>query len=178
LFQCSHRNYSRFAILDIFQGYKDTSSVTQNDCVDEFCTNIGTANLSYATAYYPWLESTVIKSKDLGFSFFNNITRLKQLLSLSLTQSYPKPNRQILIKRKKLQSLFDNIAEGGLAELNQLQRNEQQQLHQSLLSLSPFYAAKKINKTPIITCSQKNSFAIYYDGCFVNYSQCFQQALN
>jgi hypothetical protein len=27
---------------------------------------------------------------------------------------------------------------------------------------------KKINKTPTITSSQKNSFAIYYDGCLVN----------
>jgi hypothetical protein len=49
LFQCSHRNYSRFAILDIFQGYKDTSGVTQNDCVDEFRTDIGTANLFWST---------------------------------------------------------------------------------------------------------------------------------
>lgn len=154
LFQCSHGTYKRFAILDIFQGYKDTSGVIQNDCVDEFRTNIGTANLSYAAAYYPWLESTVIKSKDLGFSLYNNITRLKQLLSLELTQSYPKPNRRILIKRKKLQSLIDSIAEGGLANLNQLQRNEQQQLHQSLLSLSSFYAAmiirisEKLNLLP------------------------------
>jgi hypothetical protein len=27
----------------------------------------------------------------------------------------------------------------------------------------------KINKTPMITSSQKNSFAIYYDGCFFTF---------
>jgi hypothetical protein len=28
----------------------------------------------------------------------------------------------------------------------------------------------RLNKTPMITSSQKNSFAIYYDGCLVNYA--------
>jgi hypothetical protein len=31
-----------------------------------------------------------------------------------------------------------------------------------------FYERSTINKTPMITSSQKNSFVIYYDGCLYN----------
>jgi hypothetical protein len=34
----------------------------------------------------------------------------------------------------------------------------------------PANFGKGLNKTPMITSSQKNSFAIYYDGCLVNYA--------
>jgi phage tail sheath protein FI len=141
LAQCSQDTYKRFAVLDVFQGDSVTSSALQHDCIDVFRNNIGGADLSYAAAYYPWLETSVINSKELGFGLFDNIASLKKLLSFELTQSYPRPNRKNLIKQKQSQALIDAIAEEDLALLSKVQRNEQQQAHQSLLSLSPFYSA-------------------------------------
>jgi uncharacterized protein len=141
LSQCSQGTYKRFAVLDIFQGYSAVSNTLQNDCVDVFRNNIVGADLSYAAAYYPWLETNVINNNELGFGFFNNITSLKKYLFLELAQIYPKPTRLTLAKQRQLQSLIEAIAEQEPAKLSEVQRNEQQQLHQTLLSLSPFYAA-------------------------------------
>ncbi|MFT6896362.1 MAG: phage tail sheath protein FI [Paraglaciecola sp.] len=141
LSQCSQATYKRFAILDIFQGDSVASGALQDDCVDVFRHNIAGADLSYSAAYYPWLETSVINSKELGFGFFHNITRLKKLLSIELVQRYPRAKRQTFTKQKQMQSLIAAIAEDNLATLSPLQRSEQQQVHKTLLSLSPFYLA-------------------------------------
>lgn len=140
LSQCSQDTYKRFAILDIFQGYSATSSSLPNDCINEFRNKITGADLSYAAAYYPWLVTTVINNEDLGFSLFNNIPSVRKLLSLELTKIFPRLNRQAIAKQRKIQFLIDSIADEDLSTLSQVQRNEQQQAHQTLLTLSPFYS--------------------------------------
>jgi phage tail sheath protein FI len=151
LVQCSQNITKRFAILDIFQGYNKASSKLQNDCIDLFRNNINSTDLSYAAAYYPWLDTSVINSKDLSFGLFYNINSLKKLLSVELAQSYP---RLTVTKQKQIQSLIDAIADKDVTTLSQAQRNEQQQVHLTLLSLSPFYSAtikgitEKLNLLP------------------------------
>lgn len=154
LAQCSQDTYKRFAVLDVFQGDGVASSALQNDYVDVFRNNIGGADLSYAAAYYPWLETNIINSKELGLGCFDNIASLKKLLSFELTQRYPKPNRKNQTEQKQSLALIDGIAEEDLVTLSQVQRKEQQQIHQSLLNLSPFYSAiikritEKLNLLP------------------------------
>lgn len=106
-----------FAVLDIFQGYNPANTALQNDCVDLFRNNIGGSDLSYGAAYYPWLNTNVINSKDLSCGIFNNIATLKKLLSLELTQIYSRPSRQTLIKQKQLQSLIEQSIHKGLQAL-------------------------------------------------------------
>jgi hypothetical protein len=154
LSQCSQKANKRFAILDIFQGYTAFNTATQDDCIDVFRHNISGANLSYAAAYYPWLYTTVVNREDLSFDSLSNIASLKKLLSLELEQSYPRRNKKTLTKHNEIQPLIDMIPEAAVTSLKQKQQIEQQKVHQSLLSLSPFFAAtmtliaKKLNVLP------------------------------
>ena len=74
---CSQEAYKRFAILDVFQGYTAFNTGTQDDCIDVFRHNISGADLSYAAAYYPWLDTTIVNREDLSFDSLINITSLK-----------------------------------------------------------------------------------------------------
>lgn len=151
---CSQEAYKRFAILDVFQGYTAFNTATQDDCIDVFRHNISGADLSYSAAYYPWLNTTIVNREDLSFDSLINITSLKKLLSIELEQSYPRRNKKTLTKHNEIQSLIDMVPEAAVTSLKQKQQIEQQKVYQSLLSLSPFFAAtmtliaKKLNVMP------------------------------
>lgn len=51
----------RIALLDIYEGYKDLDSAV----IENFRNNIGPDHLSYAVAYYPWLQTEVVSASEL-----------------------------------------------------------------------------------------------------------------
>lgn len=53
---------SCFSILDVFAGHRLGDS--KNDPVVDFRNNIGSDNLDYGAAYYPWLKTTVFQTND------------------------------------------------------------------------------------------------------------------
>lgn len=55
LMQCA-KLQDRFGVLDIADGFED-----DNQHITDFRDNIGTANLKYGAAYYPWLQTTYRK---------------------------------------------------------------------------------------------------------------------
>lgn len=55
---------NRFAILDIHGGFKDRSN---GDPVQQFRDDLGTNSLKFAAAYYPWLDTTIVKDNDLSY---------------------------------------------------------------------------------------------------------------
>ncbi|MDX1475463.1 MAG: phage tail sheath subtilisin-like domain-containing protein, partial [Reinekea sp.] len=76
---------SRIAILDVFKGYRDRRDPTEpesdhrflgqggatDDCIDNFRMDAGANSLDFATAYYPWVNSTVISDAELDFQNFS-----------------------------------------------------------------------------------------------------------
>jgi phage tail sheath protein FI len=56
---------NRFAILDVYDGYLDRS--TMPDPINRFRDDLGTNSLKFAAAYYPWLETTIVKESDLSY---------------------------------------------------------------------------------------------------------------
>ena len=58
---CEEKN--RFAILDI--PLKDAEGVVLSDPVEAFRNTIGANHLSFAAAYYPWLETSVLSDNDI-----------------------------------------------------------------------------------------------------------------
>ena len=60
---------SRVAILDIYNGAdaRITSSDPKVDIITNFREKIGTENLSYAAAYYPWLDTNIVQKGDITF---------------------------------------------------------------------------------------------------------------
>lgn len=144
----------RFAILDIYQGYFDRKDPGQRDCIEDFRTNITGSNLSYAAAYYPWLEALIVNDKRLFVANMANVDDLKKLLMAELDLLYPNKNRQTLVKRKQITSLLDNIAKVEIHSCNEKQLFEYQQLNSNLLALSPLYSqiitsiSQKLNRLP------------------------------
>ena len=58
---CDSKRY--FALLDIPQEFTDEDTT---DSIEHFRNKIGTANLQFAAAYYPWLETSVLSDNDIN----------------------------------------------------------------------------------------------------------------
>ena len=54
----------RVALLDVYQGYMDLSTPT----IANFRNAVGVSFLDYATAYYPWLNTSVVAGSEINFS--------------------------------------------------------------------------------------------------------------
>jgi phage tail sheath protein FI len=58
---------NRFALIDIHNGFNDETVGTP---VGTFRSSLGTTQLKYAAAYYPWLNTVVTETAELGFDNF------------------------------------------------------------------------------------------------------------
>lgn len=61
---CGLQMRNRFAILDIFSGYRD---VAGGDPVGAFRNDIGINQLDFGTAYYPWVNTAIYADRDFTF---------------------------------------------------------------------------------------------------------------
>ncbi|HSF52553.1 MAG TPA: hypothetical protein VLA71_02320, partial [Algoriphagus sp.] len=70
---------NRIAILDVFDGFNSREDGEQ-DNVTFFREKIGTEYLSYAAAYYPWLETNVVQKGEITFKNFDESVSLQDIL--------------------------------------------------------------------------------------------------
>ncbi len=66
LMHCGQTMKNRIAILDIWEGYQERTA--EPDCVAGFRDAIGINDLAFATAYYPWVNTTIVQEQDLSYS--------------------------------------------------------------------------------------------------------------
>jgi len=71
---------NRVAILDVWEGWR----VLDDGVVDNFRDDIGTNGLKNSIAYYPWLETTITGSRDIGLEHIQNKELLAEALKLEL----------------------------------------------------------------------------------------------
>ena len=109
---------SRFAILDIPNGFQGSLGGGEDASIISFRNDIGSENLSYGAAYYPWLHTTITQKRDLSLK---NINLELSDLSTLLTEA----------AAKTLISAYINDA-----DKNELKF---QNLHTALLVTSPTY---------------------------------------
>ncbi len=83
LAHCGDKMKNRVAILDIWGGDKPRTAPT-GDPVANFRNALGINYLDYASAYYPWLNTSVIGDKDLSFENIANSAVLIALLQQDL----------------------------------------------------------------------------------------------
>jgi phage tail sheath protein FI len=83
LSHCGGRMKNRFAILDLFDGYKDRHD-PDGDCVATFRDKLGINYLDYAAAYYPWINTTIVQDRDLSYENISNPDALQDLLRTEL----------------------------------------------------------------------------------------------
>jgi phage tail sheath protein FI len=70
---------SRFAILDVYDGYKDRKD-PPSDCIADFRDKLGTDQLDYGAAYYPWLKTSIVAERELGCQNISSLGDLKAVL--------------------------------------------------------------------------------------------------
>jgi len=75
---CGYTMKNRIAILDIWGGHKDRQDTP--DCIESFRSKLGINYLDYGTAYYPWVNTTIVQGKDLNYENIENATQLQELL--------------------------------------------------------------------------------------------------
>lgn len=59
---------SRIGVFDVFNGYKDRKDPSEDvDVITAFRDGIGTNALNYGTAYYPWINTSIIQDTEVSF---------------------------------------------------------------------------------------------------------------
>ena len=83
LSHCGGKMRNRIAILDIWGGYKDRQDPS-GDCIEKFRSALGINNLDFATAYYPWVNTTIVQDSELSYDNIANADVLQMLLRAEL----------------------------------------------------------------------------------------------
>lgn len=99
---------SRLAIFDIQDGYQNIiRGNAEVDIITNFRDKIGSENLTYGAAYYPWLDTSIVQKKEVTFDNINlDLIGLSKLLvedaAITLISDYLKDNEN---KEKNKQNL-------------------------------------------------------------------------
>lgn len=69
LMHCGRDMRNRIAILDIYEGYKARTNLSdETDVIFSFRGNIGNNFLDFGAAYYPWLHTTITAAEAVDFT--------------------------------------------------------------------------------------------------------------
>ena len=141
---CGYEMRNRMAILDVPNGWRDTRDPAGN-CIADFRNGIGTNQLDYGAAYYPWLNTTLVQDPELSFENIANRDRLATVIRTELGLGDTPPTDE---RGKALQALVDALAGTAASDMTNAQ------LHSSLAVVSPLYksvmqeAKRQLNVMP------------------------------
>lgn len=79
LAHCGGKMRNRIAILDVWAGFQDRQDPS-GDCVEKFRSALGINYLDFATAYYPWVNTTIVQDNELSYENLSNADVLQGLL--------------------------------------------------------------------------------------------------
>ncbi|OGB25272.1 MAG: phage tail protein [Burkholderiales bacterium RIFCSPLOWO2_02_FULL_57_36] len=153
LMHCGFKMKNRFAILDVYDGYKDRQDPS-GDVINAFRESVGTNFLGFGAAYYPWVNSTVVALKDVDFTHLTNVDKLQALLTDELSPVL-KPAVIAPGMQTKIDQITKTVADIGKdwsAEPNATQQIEI--LNNTLMAISPLYSKvllamqRKLNLLP------------------------------
>lgn len=142
---------NRIGIFDIHDGYKQRNH-PEGDVIDSFRNNLGTVGLMYGTAYYPWLNTSVVSNSELGLTNLTDesLLVLKKLLMLELDVTETVQENESL-KEGELRNLLAHIPNIRKDSYNGPAVGE---LSKTLIVVSPFFKAllktiqEKLNLLP------------------------------
>ncbi|WP_268034050.1 phage tail sheath family protein [Algoriphagus sp. PAP.12] len=132
---------NRVAILDIYDGYNSRDEGDDN--VKIFREKIGTEYLSYAAAYYPWLETNIVQKGEVTFKNLDDSVVLSDILTepraQGLIEAFPKSEDDFkaLMKTERPEISDEDLA----AALPSYIKNKENNFHLGLLATSPTYSA-------------------------------------
>jgi phage tail sheath protein FI len=157
---CGEVMKNRFAILDIYNGFRDRKDPA-GDVIAQFRDALGVNNLHFGAAYYPWLDTTVVPETALSFLNLNDKAQLKTLLTTDMkldpanTPTDPIPRKSFDERVAAVNSLDGSWeVDGDKYKTADDVAKAQFTLHQMLAKFSPLYArlmsgiAKRLNRLP------------------------------
>jgi phage tail sheath protein FI len=139
---CGYRMKNRFAILDVYDGFNDRSG---DDPVTAFRNNLGINFLNYGAAYYPWLNTAIVETADVGFVNFSDRKALQTLLLDELGGADKAP--------KDMQDILNQLGDPARDASAKTYLSDDE-LHKILFAVSPTYAnilvaiKRKLNLLP------------------------------
>lgn len=153
LMHCGFKMRNRFALLDVYDGYKDRQDKS-GDCIGAFRDSLGTNFLDFGAAYYPWVNTTIVKEKDLDFTCVANADKLQALLTQDLAPvlQVEKPSPTAQAKIDQIKAALASLATDWSKEVDAGQKIEQ--LNKTLVAVSPLYSQillatqRKLNLLP------------------------------
>lgn len=141
---CGYDMRNRVAILDVPNGWRDIRDPAGN-CIADFRNGIGTNQLNFGAAYYPWINTSLVQDNELSYENIGNREALAAAVRLELGLGEGEPESE---RGKALISLTDalagNAGDGGDASGTGgtgAPAMSRSQLHSSLSVVSPLYKA-------------------------------------
>ena len=150
---CGIEMKSRIAILDVWGGDKDENT---NNCISKFRNSLAIDTPDFASAYYPWLNTTIIEDSDLSFDNFADKTKLRGLLEADIKSRKAQDERSKAIQEQQLAQIGE-IAKTWDTKIDPDDAKaiaDKDQKAKSLVTMSPLYVnllaavKKKINILP------------------------------
>ncbi len=141
---CGSKMKNRFAILDIYEGYKDRKNPS-GDPIPGFRDKIGTGFLGFGAAYYPWVNTSIIQDGDLSYLNISNKDVLQTILTGEL---FPEGKELDETKKADIQEKIDMVKKDSLPDV------EKSLLNRTLITISPAFNSmirsmkKKLNLMP------------------------------
>ncbi|WP_231889147.1 phage tail sheath family protein [Mangrovibacter phragmitis] len=140
---CGGKMKNRVAILDIWNGYRDRQH-PDGDCVENFRSKLGINYLDYASAYYPWLNTSIVQDSDVSFRNVSNIDKLVELLNAEVAAMFSDLDglspEELSTGSNKLRA---TRKQGMLDEITKLSgtisSSDAVLLHKTLSNMSPLY---------------------------------------
>lgn len=144
---------NRMAILDVYQGYKALQNPAGGKSVVEwFREEIGSESLSYAAAYYPWLETTIVNKPDLSFQNLtdDSLERLLEMINgeLWLTDRPENESKSEALRKEQILSLVKQLPDYTSVAVKSWDDHPDTSgkltpadLHRTLLTVSHSYSA-------------------------------------
>ncbi|MEL7586156.1 MAG: phage tail sheath C-terminal domain-containing protein [Prolixibacteraceae bacterium] len=141
---CGSKMKNRFAILDIYEGYKNHKDPS-GDPLPGFRDKIGTGFLDFGAAYYPWVNTSIIEYRDLSYLNISNKDVLQTILTGELI---PEGKEMNTAKKADIQAIIDTVSKDDLPDV------EKGGLTKTLTAISPSFSStiramrEKLNLMP------------------------------
>jgi phage tail sheath protein FI len=125
---CGYDMQSRVTILDVHNGSSERT-LDDEDVVNKFRESVGSNHLSFAAAYYPWLNTTIVQQSEIDYTRVSNTEDLIAVLNEEVDSNLSAG----LLKEKRAADIKGEIAKLADASAD---RNT---LDQTLKAVSPMY---------------------------------------
>jgi uncharacterized protein len=107
----------RFVILDVYGAQTVASAKTMDPVIEAFQTYVGENSLSYGAAYFPFLNTSVVTTGDIDYTYFAPATLLQSMMGQVAAESYPPGSSQLAAVQSDIDQITTTVADP--ATLNQ-----------------------------------------------------------